>query len=135
MKKLDHKSVLLIDDDAGMLRALDKVLTCEGAMVTRVQWARDAMVILHEREQKIDLVITDLQMPFMTGVLTGMSIVHALHEILPELPIIVLTAFGSAEIKSKCLRLGAAAFLQKPVETSQLLASIEGAWPAGTDAR
>jgi DNA-binding NtrC family response regulator len=135
MKKLRHKSVLVIDDDAGMLRALNKVLACEGAVVTRAQWARDALVILHERERKIDLVITDLQMPFMTGVLTGMSIVQTVHEILPTLPIIVLTAFGGAEIKSKCLRLGAAAFLEKPVETSQLLASIEAVWPVETEAR
>jgi CheY-like chemotaxis protein len=126
MKKLCNKSVLLIDDDAGMLRALDKVLTGEGAVVTCAKWACDAMEILTERKAKIDLVITDLQMPFMTGVLTGISMVYAIHEILPTVPVIVLTAFGSPEVKAECLCLGAATILEKPLNTPQLLTAIEG---------
>jgi len=121
MKKLRNKSVLIVDDDPGMLRALDKVLTGEGADVTSAEWAGDAIEILTARRKKMDLVITDLRMP----ILTGMTVVYAIHEVFPALPVIVLTAFGSPYVKAECLRQGAVAFLEKPLDTPQLLAAIE----------
>jgi CheY-like chemotaxis protein len=126
MKNICNKSVLVIDDNAGMLRALDKVLRGEGAVVTCAECAGDALEILTGRKLKIDLVITDLQMPFMPGVLTGVSVVYAIHENFPALPVIVLTAFGSADVHDECLRRGAAAFLEKPLDTPELLNVVEG---------
>ena len=121
MKNIRNKSVLIVDDDARMLRALDKVLTSEGAVITCAEWAGDAIDILMERKKRVDLVITDLRMPFVSG----MTVVYAIHKILPELPIIVLTAFGSPDVKAECLRQGAAAFLEKPLDTLQLLDVVE----------
>jgi len=126
MKNIRDKSVLIVDDDARMLRALDKVLTNEGAVVTRAEWAGDAIDILKERREQIDLVITDLRMPFVSG----LTAVFAIHKILPELPIIVLTAFGSPDVKAECLRQGAAAFLEKPLDTPQLLDVVERVFAA-----
>jgi len=126
MKNIRDKSVLIVDDDARMLRALDKVLTNEGAVVTRAEWAGDALDILKERREQIDLVITDLRMPFVSG----LTAVFAIHKILPELPIIVLTAFGSPDVKAECLRQGAAAFLEKPLDTPQLLDVVERVFAA-----
>ncbi len=120
MKNIRDKSVLIVDDDARMLRALKKVLTSEGAVITCAEWAGDAIDILTERKKRIDLVITDLRMPFVSG----MTAVYAIHKLLPELPIIVLTAFGSPEVKAECLRQGATAFLEKPLDTLQLLEVI-----------
>lgn len=120
MNNLNNKSILLIDDDARMLRALDKVLTGEGAVVTCAQSAGDATEILSAKEKKLDLVVTDLRMPFVTG----MTVVYAIHETFPKLPVIVLTAFGSPYVKAECLRQGAAAFLEKPLNTPQLLEAI-----------
>jgi DNA-binding NtrC family response regulator len=120
MKVLSKKSVLIVDDDPGMLRALDKVLTGEGAVVTGADSAGAAVKVLTGRKKKIDLVITDLRMPFVKG----LTVVYAIHEIFPELPVIVLTAFGSSDVKEECLRQGAAAFLEKPLNTPQLLAAI-----------
>ena len=78
------------------------------------------MEILTGRKKRIDLVITDLRMPFVTGI----TVLYAIHEIFPALPVIVLTAFGSADVKAECLRQGAAAFLEKPLDTPQLLTAI-----------
>ena len=121
MKNIRNKSVLIVDDDARMLRALDRVLTNEGAVTTCAEWAGDAIDILMERKKQVDLVITDLRMPFVSG----MTAVYAIHKILPELPIIVLTAFGSPDVKAECLRQGATAFLEKPLDTPQLLDVVE----------
>lgn len=115
-----NKSVLVVDDDVRMLRALDKVLTGEGAVVTCAQWAGDAIELLTERRKRIDLVITDLRMPFVSG----MTAVFAIHKLFPDLPIIVLTAFGSPEVRAECFRQGATAFLEKPLNSLELLKVI-----------
>jgi two-component system response regulator HydG len=122
MKELRDKSALIVDDDPGILRALDKVLSREGAAVACAACAADAVEILTGRKKRIDLVITDLRMPFVTGI----TVLYAIHEIFPALPVIVLTAFGSADVKAECLRQGAAAFLEKPLDTPQLLTAITG---------
>ena len=124
MKTLHNKSILIVDDDTRMLRALDKVLAGEGAVVTLAEWAGDALDFLSARRAQFDLVITDLRMPFVSG----LTVVYAIHKIFPTLPIIVLTAFGSPDVKDECFRQGAAAFLEKPLNTPELLASIEKAF-------
>lgn len=121
-KNIRNKSILVVDDDTRWLRALDKVLTGEGAVVSRAQWAGDALDILTERKLRFDLLITDLRMPFVTG----LTVVYSVHKMFPALPIIVLTAFGSPEVKAECCRQGASAFLEKPLDTAALLEVIEG---------
>lgn len=121
MKRIRDKSVLIIDDDAGMLRALDKVLTGEGAIVTRAIWAGDAVEILTAHQKEFDLVITDLRMPFVTG----LTVVYAVHRIYPNLPVIVLTAFGGPDVKAECFRQGASAFLEKPLDTTELMTAVQ----------
>jgi DNA-binding NtrC family response regulator len=123
--KILDKSILIVDDDARMLCALDKVLTGEGAVVTCTGGPADAVAILTGRQKAIDLIITDLWMPFDHG--TGMTVISVVHEIFPTLPVIVLTAFGSPEVKAECLRQGAMAFLEKPLDTRQLLTAIDRA--------
>ena len=114
---LSNKSILIVDDDARMLRALEKVLTQEGASVTCVEVATDAFKILAARAGQFNLVITDLRMPFVPGE----RAIRIIHEILPELPILVLTAFGGPEVEAECARQGAVAFLEKPLDTIHLL--------------
>lgn len=126
MKTLADKSVLLIDDDTRMLRALERVLADEGADVTATGWAGDAVEVLVDRRQTFDLVITDLRMPFVTG----LTVVYAVHTLYPALPVIVLTAFGRAEVKAECLRQGAVALLEKPLDTAELLAAVQKALSA-----
>ena len=77
--------------------------------------------MLTRREKTVDLVITDLRMPF----LSGLTLLYAIHEIFPALPVIVLTAFGSPDVKRECYREGAVALLEKPLNTTELLAAIQ----------
>jgi CheY-like chemotaxis protein len=121
MKGLAKKSILVVDDDLAMLRALEKVLKSEGAAVTCAAWGGDAIEILTRRKKSIDLVITDLRMPFVSG----MTVVYGINQIFPALPIIVLTAFGTPHLEEECRKQGAAALFEKPLNTPQLLAAIE----------
>ena len=120
-KSICGKSVLIIDDDAAMLRALDKVLSSEGAVVAKAAWVGEAMERLTESHGAFDLIITDLRMP----VLRGESILRAVKTAMPEVPVIVITAFASSELRVECIQAGAAAFLEKPLDASELLTVIE----------
>ena len=116
MDELHDKSVLVVDDDPGMLRAMTKVLASEGMQVTGVS---DPVVVvkkLADSEKRFDLVITDLRMPMFSG--RG---VLALASALPGLPVIIITAFGGPDVEAQTLRLGAFAFLEKPVAAAQLI--------------
>jgi DNA-binding NtrC family response regulator len=122
MNELHDKSVLVVDDDAGMLRAMTKVLAGEGMQVTGVS---DPVVVvkkLADSENRFDLVITDLRMPMFSG--RG---VLALASALPELPVIIITAFGGPDVQAQALRLGAFAFLEKPVAAPQLIDVVKRA--------
>ncbi len=121
------KSILVIDDDAALVRALNKVLTGAGAIVTTAAYAGEAMEQLTDKLKLFDLIITDLRMP----ILGGQAIVGAVAVAQPKVPVIVISAFGNPEVKAQCLQNGAAAFLEKPLDTPQLLAAIERVLPAG----
>lgn len=122
-RDIHNKSVLVVDDDERMLRALDKVLTNEGATVTCSSWAGGAIEILTEKKPRVDLLIIDLCMPFISG----MTAVYVIHSRYPKLPIVVLTAFGSPEVRAECLRQGAVAFLEKPLDASTLVGAVKDA--------
>jgi DNA-binding NtrC family response regulator len=121
MNNINEKAILIIDDDAAMLRALSKVLSGEGAVVASASWAGEIMERLADNQGHFDLIITDLRMP----ILNGKSVLGAVKAALPEVPVIVMTAFGSPEVEAECLEKGAAAFLEKPLDTPQLLAALE----------
>jgi DNA-binding NtrC family response regulator len=122
-KNIHHKSVLVVDDDERMLRALDRVLTGEGATVICSSWAGGAIGILTEKKTRVDLVIIDLCMPFISG----LTAVYAIHSHFPKLPIVILTGFGSPKVRDECLNQGAVAFLEKPLDASVLIEAVKGA--------
>jgi len=122
MDELHDKSVLVVDDDPGMLRAMSKVLAGEGMQVTGVSDPVAVVKKLADSEERFDVVITDLRMPMFSG--RG---VLALASALPELPVIILTAFGEPDVEAQALRLGAFAFLEKPIAAAQLIEVVKRA--------
>jgi len=122
MDELHDKSVLVVDDDPGMLRAMSKVLAGEGMQVTGVSDPVAVVKKLADSEKRFDVVITDLRMPMFSG--RG---VLALAGALPELPVIIITAFGGPDVEAQALRLGAFAFLEKPVAAAQLIEVVKRA--------
>src|SRR5438067_540057 len=115
MDELHDKSVLVVDDDPGMLRAMSKVLAGEGMQVTGVSDPVAVVKKLADSEKRFDVVITDLRMPMFSG--RG---VLALASALPELPVIIITAFGGPDVEAQALRLGAFAFLKIALGERQL---------------
>ncbi len=122
MMNLSQKSVLLIDDDPGMLRALEKVLSRAGCDVTRATWARDGIEQLKSHSPAFDLVITDLRMPMASGLM----IMHAVKIAFPGTPVIIITAYGSPDLSMEWwLEQGAAAYLEKPIDATRLIETVD----------
>ena len=122
MENLRNKSVLVVDDDPGMLRAMMKVLAKQGMQVTGLSDPTAVVTTLADTERRFDLVITDLRMPMFSG--RG---VLALAGALPKLPVIVITAFGGPQVEAQALQLGAFAFLEKPVAAAELVDVVKRA--------
>ena len=123
MNQLHDKSVLIVDDDPGVLQAMKRVLAREGMQVTGLSDPLAGLKALAYSPRRFDLLITDLRMP----ALSGRGVLGFASAARPELPVILVTAFGGAEIEAQALNLGAFAFMEKPVAARQLVETAKRA--------
>ena len=104
------KRLLIVDDDARMrqvLQILARKLDLEPVV------AADADSALAQfREQRCDLVTTDLRMPGKDGI----EFLHALRRIDNDVPVVVLTAHGTVDTAVEAMKLGAVDYMQKPFD-------------------
>ena len=104
----------MIEDDEEMRSLLKDFFEEERIDTDSVSNGSDAFRKLVERT--FDLVITDIRMPG----LTGLDILPGIRRIQPGASIIVITAFGSEEVRRRSLERGATAYLEKPIHFSEL---------------
>jgi DNA-binding NtrC family response regulator len=116
-------SILIVDDDPQGLQATVKILERSGAQVFAANSGREALQIVSC--EAIDLVITDLRMPEMTGI----ELVRELKKLHPELPFLVMTAFGRVDEAVWLMKVGAVDFLEKPFSKDQLLDAVKKVRP------
>ncbi len=116
------KTILLVDDDLRILEALEEILGTFGYKVISKRDSESALSLLREGTG-IDLVITDYRMPGMNGV----EFIMVLRQILPSVPIIILTGYCSVEVYLKSLSLGVFEYLNKPVEVKVLNQIVKSA--------
>jgi len=117
---LDALNILIIDDDIRNLFTLDAILNEYDVNTFTVSNGNEALHTLHENE--IDVVLLDLMMPEMDGY---EAMTKIKQEVSKDIPIIVITAKNTKEAKEKSFALGAKAFLAKPVNTTELLITID----------
>jgi len=117
----DPATLLIADDDPGLRESLERTLTREGYRVVLASDGRAAL----ERVQAggVDLIVTDLKMPG----LTGLELLRAAKAIMPDVDVILLTAFGTVEEAVKAMKDGAYDFLTKPFRREQLIKLIDKA--------
>jgi len=114
-------TLLVADDDPGLRESLERTLTREGY---RVLLAPDGNAALERlRGGGIDLVLTDLKMPGLTGI----EVLRAAKAIAPDVDVILLTAFGTVEEAVRAMKDGAYDFLTKPFQRPQVLKLIRQA--------
>ncbi len=114
-------SVLIVDDQQSMCEMLETDLRLRGH---RTQWCQSAAAALSiVRDQDIDVVLTDVRMPGTSG----LQLCDELHRTRPDIPVVVMTAFGSLETAVAAMRAGAYDFITKPVELDLLALTIDRA--------
>ena len=113
--------ILIVDDDQNMCELLEADLSRRGFQISCFTSANEAFHALQEKE--FDTVLTDLQMPGMDG----LDLCNRIVLNRPDVPVIVITAFGSMETAIKAMRAGAYDFVTKPVEMDILALTLERA--------
>jgi two-component system response regulator FlrC len=122
------KRILVVEDDEELREAIETTLGLAGYTVQAVAGGRQAIAAV--RDAAFDIVLSDVQMPQMDG-----------HELLvelrrhrPQLPVVLMTAYGTIERAVDAMRQGAVDYLVKPFEIDallELLARTEAAAQAG----
>ena len=114
-------SILIVDDEPEMATVIGQALTRRSYRAVQVNSA-DAAWDLLERED-FDVVVTDINMKGMSGV----ELTDRIAKNRKDLPVIVITAFGSLETAIATLRAGAFDFITKPFDIDQLVLAVERA--------
>ena len=111
--------ILIIDDEVDMLMLLRMIIEDNTDYDVETTNSSTEGIKLF-REENYDLVITDLKMPG----LDGMDIFDKIKELKPEVPVIIITAYGSMETSDEALRKGVAEFITKPFRKDSILFTI-----------
>jgi len=109
-----ERLVLVVDDEEPQRRVLSGFLRKRGYEVEAVGGAEGAMRVVTSRT--VDLVLTDLRMPGQTGV----ELLDAVRAANPEIPVVVMTAYGTVASAVDAMKRGAADYLSKPVDLDEL---------------
>jgi len=114
-------TILVVDDEQNQREILGSILKSEGYTPILAGSGPDALRAL-EREP-VDLVLTDLVMPGMTGV----ELIDAVHARNPAIPILLTSAYGTIQTAVDAIKKGAYYYFEKPVDRARLLIIIERA--------
>ena len=115
------ETILIVDDEKNYLVVLEALLGAEGYETITSPGAYNALELL--RGSDIDLVITDVRMPGMSG----MDLLRECKRLKPELPVIVMTAYGTIEMAVEAMREHAYDYITKPFQNEQLKLTVKKA--------
>lgn len=113
--------ILLVEDKDSLRRVMRLTLENSGYSVTECSDARLALNAIANTRHR--LILTDLRMPHGSG----LDVLRAARAADPDVPVIVMTAFGSIDEAVQAMKDGAHDFLQKPVDSNHLLLLVERA--------
>ena len=113
--------MLLVEDEPTLARVLGIVLKTAGYLVVPCADGAEALEWFRAAPDEIHVVVSDVSIPG----LTGDRLAHALHEIRPALPVILMTGFSYAVTPENAGALGVAAVLQKPIGIDELIMTVD----------
>ena len=122
-------TILIVDDDADILKLLEMRLVANQYTVTTAHSASEALALFHINPAA--LIISDLRMPDMDG----FSLFQAIHALDPTVPFILLTAHGSIPEAVNATQQGVFGFLTKPFDSNELLRQVASALKTSTHSK
>lgn len=114
-------TILLIDDEASIRRTLKEILEFEKYQVLEAPDGFSAIDIF--KKSAIDIVLLDIKMPKMDG----LEVLDFLHEINPEVPVIMISGHGTIDTAVEAVKKGAFDYISKPPDLNRLLITLRNA--------
>ena len=111
-------TILVVDDESNYLTVMETLLGEAGYEVLTAPSAIEALKISAAAD--LDLVLTDMKMPKMTGI----ELLDKLQQLQPDLPVIIMTAFGTVEKAVSAMKKGAFDYILKPFKNEEILVTI-----------
>ena len=116
-----QRSVLIVDDERNMLLVMQMALEDVDYRVLTAENAEQALALL--KDPGLDVILSDLKMPGMGG----QEFIKLCAQERPDVPIIVVTAYGSIRSAIECIQAGASNYLTKPFEPEELQFAVQNA--------
>ena len=111
-------TVLVVDDESNYLTVMEALLGEVGYEVLTAPSALEALKIAGASD--LDLVLTDMKMPKMSGI----ELLEEMHRLYPDLPVIIMTAYGTVEKAVTAMKKGAFDYILKPFKNEEILVTI-----------
>jgi two-component system, NtrC family, response regulator len=112
------QNILIVDDEKNYPTIIGEILQEEGYTSITASSGMEALDVL--KSEIIDLVLTDVKMPGMSGI----QLLENVKKINPDIPVIIMTAYGSVEKAVEAMHKGAHTFILKPFENQALVAHV-----------
>ncbi len=122
------KKILIVDDEQSFLLSLTDMFQEQSEQFTIITANNGKKAVAVLDDEAVDLVVTDLKMPEMDG----FGLLAYMSKATPDVPVIVMTAFGTPEMEDQVLDLGAFQYIEKPIEFNVLLGKIKEGLKAGS---
>ncbi len=107
-------NILIVDDEQSYRQLLSLVFEGDGHIIRTAANGREAIELI--RKEPADVIISDVKMPDMDGI----DLLRAVRETLPDLGVILMTAYASVETAREAFKLGADDFITKPFDVEEL---------------
>ena len=121
MKEESKGTILVVDDDPHVLAATSMLLDAKGYTAIACQDSREA--VRRMVEANAEIVLSDIKMPNVTGI----ELLAKIHQISPEIPVILMTAYAELEVALDAIREGAFDMVIKPYNSDYLIFTIDKA--------
>ena len=126
---MSHSKILVVEDDAGLREALIDTLKLSGYQCLEADSGETALLTL--KEQSVDIVVSDVQM----GGMSGLTLLNSIKSNWPNLPVLIMTAYGTIEDAVQAMRDGACNYMAKPFAPEVLLNMVNQYIPLKTTKR
>ncbi len=114
-------TILVVDDDPFVLETVSALLDECGYAVIACAGGEEALARFHEAE--VDVVLSDIKMPQMSGI----DLIAKLHHLNPEVPVVLMTAYAELDVAVDAIRKSAFDFIIKPYKIDHLLHTVKKA--------
>ncbi|HYM26236.1 MAG TPA: response regulator [Vicinamibacterales bacterium] len=128
VKKSPALRVLVVDDEPLIRWSLGEALTDSGCTVIEGSDARSARRAIEEASERFDVILLDFRLPDSND----LSLLESVRRLMPDTPVILMTAYGTPETVAGAIKLGAYRVVSKPFEIADMVDLVA---EAGGDAR